>query len=204
MSAIGEEHSEELSLLRQEIRSALKVCPDFPTPGILFIDCLPLFASPTLHNELIRALEIHVLTAHPPALTPPFSGVDIVVGLEARGFLFGPSLALRLGAGFVPVRKMGKLPGETVKVKYEKEYGVDWFEMQKDAIKPGQRVLIVDDLIATGGSAAAAGELVGLLGGTLLEYVFIIELDFLKGREKLHAPVFSLLQGDYVLDTKET
>jgi len=117
------------------------------------------------------------------------------VGLEARGFLFGPSLALKLGAGFVPVRKAGKLPGECVRVAYEKEYGTDWFEMQVGAIKPGQRVLVVDDIIATGGSAKAAGELVELSGGVLVEYVFILELEFLKGREALRAPVYTLLKG---------
>lgn len=117
------------------------------------------------------------------------------MGLEARGFLFGPSLALKLGAGFVPVRKAGKLPGECVRVAYEKEYGTDWFEMQVGAIKPGQRVLVVDDIIATGGSAKAAGELVELSGGVLVEYVFILELEFLKGREALRAPVYTLLKG---------
>ena len=121
--------------------------------------------------------------------------MDVVVGLEARGFLFGPSLALKLGAGFVPVRKAGKLPGECVRAAYEKEYGTDWFEMQVGAIKPGQRVLVVDDIIATGGSAKAAGELVELSGGVLVEYVFILELEFLKGREALRAPVYTLLKG---------
>jgi adenine phosphoribosyltransferase len=140
-------------------------------------------------------LELHVLATHPPTLTPPFSGVDVVVGLEARGFLFGPSLALKLGASFVPVRKGGKLPGECVSVEYGKEYGADCFEMQRDAIKVGQRVVVVDDIIATGGSAKAAGELVKMLGGSLVEYVFILELDFLKGREKLGAPVYTLLKG---------
>ncbi|KAF8476905.1 adenine phosphoribosyltransferase [Kalaharituber pfeilii] len=185
----------ELALLKTTLRGALRQYPNFPSSGILFEDILPLFSNPTLHDSLIRALEIHVLTSFPPALTPPFSGVDVVVGLEARGFLFGPSLALKLGAGFVPVRKAGKLPGETVKVKYVKEYGEDSFEMQKDAIKAGQKVIVVDDIIATGGSAAAAGELVKMLGGQLLEYIFILELDFLKGREKLGAPVYTLLSG---------
>jgi len=191
----GEGDFEELAVLKQTIRSSVKLYPDFPTPGTLFADILPLFASPTLHSSLVRALEIYILSAHPPKLTPPFSGVDIIVGLEARGFLFGPSLALKLGAGFVPVRKAGKLPGETVKAEYTKEYGVDSFEMQKDSIKPGQRVVIVDDIIATGGSAAAAGELVKKLGGELLEYIFILEVNFLKGRDKLDAPVYTILDG---------
>src|SRR5690606_22617202 len=126
----------------------------------------PIFSSPVLHTALIRALEIHVLKSHPPALTPPFSGVDVVVGLEARGFLFGPSLALRIGAGFVPVRKRGKLPGECVSVAYEKEYGTDYFEMQSDAIKPGQKVVIVDDIIATGKSLFGIVDLVVILNYT--------------------------------------
>jgi len=119
--------------------------------------------------------------------------------------LFGPSLALKLGAAFVPVRKAGKLPGETVKVEYKKEYGVDTFEMQKHSIKPGQRVVIVDDVIATGGTAAAAEELVKMLGGELLEFLFIFEIDFLNGRDKLGAPVYSLLsyQEEEGLDVDE-
>lgn len=123
------------------------------------------------------------------------SDVDVVVGLESRGFLFGPQLALRLGAGFVPVRKKGKLPGEVATETFKKEYGEDVFQMQSDAIQKGQKVVIVDDIIATGGSAAAAGNLVRKLGGNLLGYVFIMELDFLKGREKLDAPVHTLLTG---------
>lgn len=190
-----DDSTEELSLLQSKLRSSLRQFPNFPQPGILFEDILPIFASPSLHAALLRALELHIQATHPPTLTPPFAGVDVVVGLEARGFLFGPSLALKLGAAFVPVRKQGKLPGECIKVGYEKEYGTDFFEMQKDAIKPGQRVLIVDDIIATGGSAKAAGELVEILGGNLVEYVFILELDFLKGREKLSAPVYTLLKG---------
>jgi len=141
-------------------------------------------------------LELHILTTFPPSLTPPFSGIDVIVGLDARGFLFGPSLALKLGCAFVPVRKAGKLPGNCVKVSYQKEYGEDFFEMQREAVKPGQKVLIVDDIIATGGSAAAAGELVRMCQGEVVEYVFILELEFLKGREKLGGvPVYTLLQG---------
>lgn len=117
------------------------------------------------------------------------------MGLEARGFLFGPSLALRLGAAFVPVRKKGKLPGPCETAGYQKEYGEDFFQMQSDGVKPGQKVLVVDDIIATGGSAAAAGSLVKKLGGTLIGYVFILELDFLKGRAKLDAPVYTLLSS---------
>lgn len=166
---------------------------------------MPIFADPKLHESLIRALELHVRQTHDQI-------PDVIVGLEARGFLFGPSLALRLGASFVPVRKKGKLPGPCETESYVKEYGEDFFQMQQDGVKPDQRVVVVDDLIATGevlangrgrlsidkfsgGSAAAAGGLVKKLGGTLLGYIFILELDFLKGRAKLDAPVYTLLSS---------
>lgn len=123
------------------------------------------------------------------------SDIDVIVGLESRGFLFGPTLALKMGASFVPVRKKGKLPGECATETYKKEYGEDVFQMQSDAIKPGMKVVIVDDIIATGGTAAAAGNLVQKLGGTLLGFVFMMELDFLKGRDKLNAQVHTLFSG---------
>jgi len=120
--------------------------------------------------------------------------VDVVVGLDARGFLIGPIIALRLGAAFVPIRKKGKLPGETLTAIYEKEYGTDSFDIQSGAIKEGDNVIIIDDLIATGGSAKAAGELVKASGGNTLEYIFVIGLIFLKGHEKLDAPVYSMIE----------
>ncbi|KAL1990364.1 hypothetical protein VTN49DRAFT_6203 [Thermomyces lanuginosus] len=178
----------ELASLKIRLRAALRQFPDFPSPGVLFEDIMPIFADPTLHEALIRSLELHILETYGEK-------PDVIVGLEARGFLFGPSLALRLGASFVPVRKKGKLPGPCETETYKKEYGEDYFQMQADALKPGQKVVIVDDIIATGGSAAAAGSLVKKLGATLLGYVFILELDFLKGREKLPAPVFTLFHG---------
>jgi len=187
---------EEIHDLTVALRGAVRQFPDFPTSGILFADIFPIFASVTLHDSLLRALELHLTATHPPSITPPFAGVDVVVALDARGFLFGPSLALRLGAAFAPVRKAGKLPGECFKVGYQKEYGEDFFEMQKDAIGPGKRVVIVDDIIATGGSAAAAEQLVKLCGGTVVEFCFLIELEFLHGRDKLEAPVFTLLMAD--------
>ncbi|KAF2465297.1 adenine phosphoribosyltransferase [Lindgomyces ingoldianus] len=180
--------SSELNLLTTRLRGSLRQFEDFPSPGIIFEDIFPIFADCALHGTLIRALELHVLQAYEQ---PP----DVVVGLDARGFLFGPSLALRLGAGFVPVRKRGKLPGKCETASFVKEYGEDYFQMQSDAVKRGQKVLVVDDIIATGGSAAAAGSLVKKLGGELLGYVFILELDFLQGRAKLDAPVYTLLSS---------
>ncbi|PQE03312.1 adenine phosphoribosyltransferase protein [Rutstroemia sp. NJR-2017a BBW] len=180
----------ELTSVTLKLRQSLRQFPDFPIPGIDFVDILPLFASHSLHESLIRALELQVL------LFENGKKPDVVVGLDARGFLFGPSLALRLGAGFAPVRKKGKLPGPTEEASFDKEYGQDYFQIQKDAIKPGQTVLVVDDIIATGGSAQAAGKLVEQLGGNLMGYLFILELDFLKGREKLNAPVATLLRDN--------
>jgi adenine phosphoribosyltransferase len=134
----------ELASTKISLRAALRQFPDFPIPGIDFVDILPLFASHSLHTSLIRALELQVLLFN--------NGVkpDVIVGLDARGFLFGPSLALRLGASFAPVRKRGKLPGPTKEAAFEKEYGQDFFQMQSDAVNKGQKVLVVDDIIATG------------------------------------------------------
>lgn len=137
----------ELASLKIKIQQSLRQYPDFPSPGILFEDILPLFRDPALHESLVRALELHITTHYP---RKEGKNPDIIVGLEARGFLFGPSLALRLGAGFVPVRKQGKLPGLVETAAYEKEYGQDFFQIQADAIKPGQKVLVIDDIIATG------------------------------------------------------
>ncbi|KAG4034726.1 hypothetical protein MFRU_002g00790 [Monilinia fructicola] len=180
--------SSELTSVTLKLRKALRNFPDFPIPGIDFVDILPLFANHDLHESLIRALELQVL------LVNDGKKPDVIVGLDARGFLFGPSLALRLGAGFAPVRKRGKLPGPTEEASFEKEYGQDYFQIQKDAIKPGQSVLVVDDIIATGGSAQAAGKLVEQLGGKCMGFLFILELDFLKGRDRLNAPVVTLLR----------
>lgn len=136
--------SSELSSLKIRLRNALRQFQDFPSPGILFEDILPIFANPSLHEDLIRSLELHLLETYGDQKP------DVIVGLDARGFLFGPTLALRLGASFVPVRKKGKLPGPVETQEYEKEYGTDYFQMQADAIKPGQKVIVVDDIIATG------------------------------------------------------
>ncbi|KAH7339224.1 adenine phosphoribosyltransferase-like protein 1 [Pyrenochaeta sp. MPI-SDFR-AT-0127] len=186
LSATHPSAAAELASLKIKLKSSLRQFPDFPEPGILFEDILPIFANAELHEGLLRALELSVEKSG-------WGKPDVVVGLDARGFLFGPSLALRLGAAFVPVRKRGKLPGPCETAEYQKEYGSDFFQVQADAVKPGQKVLVVDDIIATGGSASAAGSLVKKLGGTVVGYVFILELDFLKGRDKLDAPVYTLL-----------
>ncbi|KAI4179012.1 MAG: hypothetical protein L6R41_008089, partial [Letrouitia leprolyta] len=144
LSASSTPGSSELAHLKMRLHRSLRQYLDFPAPGVLFEDILPLFSDPLLHKSLIRALELQVADEYDAKQTP-----DIVVGLEARGFLFGPSLALALGAGFVPVRKQGKLPGTTETASFEKEYGEDYFQIQSDAIKSDQRVLIVDDIIAT-------------------------------------------------------
>lgn len=169
------------------LRSKLRQFPDFPEQGILFEDILPIFQDPKAFETLVTSLERHIRSTH--------GAVDVIVGLDARGFLFGPTLALRLGAAFVPVRKVGKLPGKCVTAEYVKEYGKDVFAMQEGAITAGQKVVIVDDIIATGGSAGAAGKLVKQLGGQTAGYVFMLELDFLKGRDQLDAPVFTLLKS---------
>ncbi|KZT58830.1 PRTase-like protein [Calocera cornea HHB12733] len=176
------------------LRSLLGEYPDFPQPGIVFLDIFPIFRSPFALETLFTHLVHHITTVTLPRNR--LSSIDVVVGLDARGFLLGPPLALRLHAAFVPVRKKGKLPGECVKVEYEKEYGTDMFEMQAHSIAPGQSVIVIDDLIATGGSAKAAGELVGLQGSKVLEYLFVVGLPFLKGHEKLDAPAYWMVEGD--------
>lgn len=190
--------SSELSTLQVRLKKALRQYQDFPTEGVLFEDIMPIFASHQLHSDLIKALELRVKQEFGSSGLP-----DVIVGLESRGFLFGPSLALRLGASFVPIRKKGKLPGPTETESFEKEYGRDYFQIQSDAIQQGQTVVVVDDIMATGGSAAAAGSLVKKIGGKLLGYVFLMELEFLKGRDKLDAPVHTLLSGQETKDAPE-
>jgi adenine phosphoribosyltransferase len=169
------------NLLKQKIRSV----PDFPKPGILFYDITTLLQDPEGYRETIGAL------------TAPFKGHDIshVIGIESRGFILGSAVALELGAGFVPIRKPGKLPAATVRETYALEYGTDCLEMHKDAIESAHRVLIVDDVLATGGTARAASNLVKQLGGNLHGLAFLLELTFLPGRAKLEGEnVFSVLQ----------
>lgn len=145
LAASSTTSSAKLSSLQMRLKKGLRQYPDFPTKGVLFEDIMPIFADVKLHEALIDAFELHIMDTFGKQGKP-----DVIVGLDARGFLFGPSLALRLGAAFVPVRKTGKLPGETVTASFKKEYGEDFFQMQKGVIKEGQRVIIVDDIIATG------------------------------------------------------
>jgi adenine phosphoribosyltransferase len=173
-----------LPKLLDTLKGHIRDVPDFPKPGILFKDITPLLAAPKGLATVVEAL----------AARYAGKGVDRVVAMESRGFIFGAPLAMRLGAGFVPVRKPGKLPYKTERVTYALEYGTDALEMHVDAIDKGQRVLIVDDLLATGGTAGAVAELVRRAGGEVIELAFVIELDFLKGRERLApAPVHALL-----------
>ncbi|KAI8986454.1 adenine phosphoribosyltransferase [Pilobolus umbonatus] len=170
----------------ERIKSLLGTHEDFPQKGIVFKDMFPVFQDPTAVEAIICNIVQHINATYPDK-------IDAVVGLDARGFLFGPLVALRLGAAFVPVRKQGKLPGECAQATYVKEYGEDVFEIQKNALKEGAKVIIIDDLIATGGSALAAGQLVQKCGAKTIEYVFMMELDFLKGSAVLDAPVYSLI-----------
>ncbi|EHK25168.1 uncharacterized protein TRIVIDRAFT_84984 [Trichoderma virens Gv29-8] len=179
----------QLASAQISLRKTLRQFPDFPIPGIDFVDIMPLFANPEAHATLLSALELQISQSF--GATKP----DVIVGLDARGFLFGPGLALRLGIPFAAVRKQGKLPGPCVTAEYVKEYGKDLFQMQQDAIREGQKVLVVDDIIATGGSAAAAADLVHQLKGQVIGYLFILEIPGLNGREKLSAPTTILIEN---------
>lgn len=157
------------------VKGLIRDIPDFPTKGILFKDI-----TPVLQDGRSFALVVHELTERVGRLEP-----DVIVGIESRGFVLGSPVALNLGIGFVPVRKVGKLPAETVRAEYSLEYGTNTVEVHKDAILPGQRVVIVDDLLATGGTACAAVQLVEELEGKVAGLQFLIELEFLEGRKKL-------------------
>jgi len=167
--------------LKQHIRHV----PDFPKPGILFYDITTLLRDPQGYQATVDRL------------SAPYLGeqIDAVVGIESRGFILGAAVAQRLGAGFIPIRKPGKLPAKSIRESYDLEYGKDALEIHEDAVTPGQRVLVVDDVLATGGTAAAATQLVHKLGGELCGLAFLIELLFLNGKAKLDGEkVFSVLQ----------
>jgi adenine phosphoribosyltransferase len=171
----------------EHLKELIREVPDFPKPGILFYDITTLLKDKVGFATLIDALSEHYLNFK----------IDAVLGIEARGFIFGPALAYRLNAGFIPIRKPGKLPAETVKWTYDLEYGKDTLEIHRDAIRPGQKVIIVDDLLATGGTANACVQLVKSLGGEITGMGFVVELDFLEGKKKFDGiEVFSLLHYD--------
>jgi adenine phosphoribosyltransferase len=169
-----------------DLASHIRDVPDFPKPGILFKDITTLLKDAEAFRQSIDLL------------TTSFRAddIDLVVGMESRGFIFGAPLAYNLSTGFVPVRKLGKLPAETLRVEYALEYGTNTLEIHKDAIRPGQRVLVVDDLLATGGTVAATVDLIEQLGGQVVAFGFLVELLFLEGRKRLSsdARIVTLLQ----------
>ena len=168
-----------------DLKKMIREVPDFPKKGILFYDITTLLKDKAGFKRTIDSLTEQVRPLKP----------DVVLGIEARGFIFAPALAYNLGAGFVPVRKPNKLPADTERISYELEYGMDTLEMHKDAVKPGMRVLIADDLLATGGTALASARLVERLGGAVAAISFVIELEGLKGRDRLRGyEVVSLLK----------
>ncbi len=158
-----------------ELRAKIREIPDFPKPGILFYDITTLLKDPVAYRAAIDAM------------LAPYAdmAIDLVVGMESRGFIFSAPMAYRLGAGLVPVRKLGKLPAETISVEYALEYGSNTLEVHRDAIEPGQKVLIVDDLLATGGTVNGTVELVQRLKGEIVGLAFLVELGFLRGRDRL-------------------
>ena len=169
----------------EELKQKIREIPDFPKEGILFYDVTTLLKDP---DGLRQSIDL---------MAAPYTdaAIDKVVGIESRGFILAPAIATRLGAGFVLVRKPGKLPAKTLEVAYDLEYGQDRIEVHEDAIEAGERVLIVDDLMATGGTAAAAVELVRRLEGNLVGAAFLVELEFLQGRSKVPGvEIFSLLK----------
>lgn len=168
--------------LKDHIRSI----PDFPKPGISFYDISTLLAHPDAWHYCVAQLA-EAIAPHEP---------DLLVGIESRGFLTAAPLALQLGCGFIMVRKKGKLPGKTVGFDYDLEYGTDTIEIQADAVQPGQRLVVLDDLLATGGTARAAIKLLSQAGGDVRAAAFIIELSFLKGRDKLDVPISTLINYD--------
>lgn len=160
-----------------DLKKLIREIPDYPKPGILFYDITTLLKNPIGLHKAVDSLANHYVGRK----------IDRVVGIEARGFIFAPMVAYRLNAGFVPVRKPHKLPAETASASYNLEYGQDSLEIHRDAVSQGDEVLIIDDLLATGGTASAVGQLVQSLGGRVAGMGFLIELSFLKGRDKLQA-----------------
>jgi adenine phosphoribosyltransferase len=166
-----------------DLKLKIRTIPNFPIPGIQFRDITTLLADPDAFNDVIERFANHYQDEQ----------IDLVVGIEARGFIIGAPLALRLGKGFIPIRKEGKLPGPTHGLDYELEYGSDRVEVHQDAIPVGSRVLMVDDLLATGGTMGVSSRLIEQVGGIIVGYAYLIELVDLKGRKHLDKPIFSLV-----------
>ena len=167
--------SGEAEKLAERVRSTVRDVPDFPKPGILFKDITPVLADAALFRDVIQYFTRHLQDQN----------IDAVAGIESRGFIFGAPLAMQMGVPFIPFRKLGKLPADKVRVDYALEYGADAIEAHADSIVPGTRVLVVDDVLATGGTAEASGRLVESLGGELVGFCIPIELAFLDGRSRL-------------------
>jgi len=168
----------------EAIKGLIRDVPDFPEPGIVFKDITPVLADPIAFSTITDLIVVHFGRGN----------IDKVVGIEARGFILASPVAYHFGAGFVPIRKKGKLPWDTVGEEYDLEYGIATLELHRDAVTPGERVLIVDDVLATGGTAAAAASLIERIGGDVTGIGCMIELDFLHGRDKLPGyDIFSLL-----------
>ena len=168
------------------LKEKIRTIPDFPKPGILFRDITSLIGDHNAFNDAIEQLTEHYRKEQ----------FDLVAGVESRGFIIGAPLALRLGKGFIPIRKVGKLPGKTHRIEYDLEYGKDSLEVHQDAIETSSRVLIVDDLLATGGTISGSTKLIEKAGGIIVGYAFVIELIELNGRKNLEKPVFSLITFD--------
>ncbi|SVA03739.1 uncharacterized protein METZ01_LOCUS56593 [marine metagenome] len=166
-----------------DLKQKIRTIPDFPAPGILFRDITTLLADPGAFNDVIERFVEHYQD----------EAIDLVVGVESRGFIIGAPLALRLGKGFIPIRKAGKLPGPTHGVEYDLEYGTDRVEVHQDAIPAGSKILMVDDLLATGGTIEGCSRLIEQACGVIVGYAFVIELIDLKGRNRLNRPIFTLV-----------
>lgn len=168
-----------------DLQPLTRIVPDFPKPGIQFIDITTILQHPEAFRSIIGEFQTRYAEKN----------VDVILGVESRGFIFGAALAYAMGLPFVPVRKKGKLPAETISETFDLEYGTDTLEMHLDALKPGQRVIILDDLLATGGTVAAVARLVERLNAQVVEAAFVVELPLLKGREKLAGlPVYTLVE----------
>ncbi len=172
-------------MMQPEFAALIRNVPDFPIPGVQFKDITPLLANGPAFRAVVQTFADRYADAK----------IDIVAGVESRGFIFSAPLAVALGVGLAPIRKPGKLPADTIEVNYSLEYGTNTLQMHRDAFAPGARVLLIDDLLATGGTIRAATELVEQVGGTIVELAFAIELTFLGGRDTLgRYPIFSLIQ----------